>query len=66
MAFPENLKRLRKQNGLSQTELAEKCGVTQQAIDRYERDLMKPNILVGVYIAHALGTTVEELVQRKD
>ena len=64
MAFPENLKRLREQSGLSQAELAKRCGVTQQAIDRYERDLMKPNILVGVYIAKALETTVEELVER--
>jgi transcriptional regulator with XRE-family HTH domain len=62
MSFPENLKRLREKKQLSQFELAEKCGITQQAIDRYERDLMKPNIIIGVNLAKALGTTCEEIV----
>lgn len=66
MAFSENLKKIREEKQLSQFELAKKCGITQQAIDRYERDLMKPNIILGVELATALGTTVENLVNGTD
>ena len=66
MAFSENLKKIREEKQLSQFELAKKCGITQQAIDRYERDLMKPNIILGVELATALGTTVETLVNGAD
>ena len=36
MKFEENLRELRKQNGLSQEELAEKLDVSRQAVSKWE------------------------------
>ncbi|MXQ73103.1 helix-turn-helix domain-containing protein [Clostridiaceae bacterium DONG20-135] len=36
MKFEENLRELRKQNGLSQEELAEKLNVSRQAVSKWE------------------------------
>ena len=42
--FPENLKKLRKINKLSQLDLAEKLGVTRQSISYYENGNVEPSI----------------------
>lgn len=62
MAFAENMRCLREQNRLSQTELAERVGVTQAAIARFESGRIVPNVVTAVKIARKLDTTVEELV----
>ena len=36
MKFSENLKRIRKENNLSQEQLAEKVGVSRQAVSKWE------------------------------
>ena len=43
--FPENLKKLRKINKLSQLDLAEKLGVTRQSISYYENGNVEPSII---------------------
>lgn len=65
MSLANNIRTMREQQGLTQEELAKKVGVTQQAVDRYERGFMKPNIVVGVTLAKVLRTTCEELVGDK-
>lgn len=62
MAFSENVKRLREENGLTQAELASQAGVSQPMIAQYETGLKIPSIVVGVILAKILGTTCEELV----
>lgn len=44
MTFAEKLKELRKQSGLSQEKLAEKFGVSRQAVTRWERESSVPLI----------------------
>lgn len=63
MAFPENVRIYRKRAGLSQKELAELVGVSQQTIDRYESGSRQPNITDGVRLADVLHTTSEKLVK---
>lgn len=66
MAFSENLKKIREENGVSQAELAKKVGVNQSLVARCEQGSRIPNIVLGVELATALGTTVETLVNGTD
>lgn len=66
MAFSENLKKIREENGVSQAELAKKVGVNQSLVARCEQGSRIPNIVLGVELATALGTTVENLVNGTD
>ncbi len=56
---------LRKQNGMTQLELAEKMGVTDKAVSKWERDLSCPDINSLPNLAEILGVSVEELMQTK-
>jgi transcriptional regulator with XRE-family HTH domain len=57
----ENIRKLRKAKGLTQTELAEKLGTTQFVITNYERGRNNPTTAKMPEIAKALGVTLEEL-----
>ena len=56
---------LRKQHGMTQLELAEKMGVTDKAVSKWERDLSCPDINSLPNLAEILGVSVEELMQTK-
>ena len=56
---------LRKQHGMNQLELAEKMGVTDKAVSKWERDLSCPDINSIPNLAEILGVSVEELMQIK-
>lgn len=50
---------LREQAGLTQTQLAERCGVDQADISRIERGSVSPTSRTLQRIAHALGADVK-------
>ena len=56
---------LRKQHGMTQLELAEKMGVTDKAVSKWERDLSCPDINSLPNLAQVLGVSVEDLMQVK-
>ena len=56
---------LRKQHGMTQLELAEKMGVTDKAVSKWERDLSCPDIHSIPDLAEILGVSVEDLMQVK-
>lgn len=56
---------LRKQQGMTQLELAEKMGVTDKAVSKWERDLSCPDIHSIPNLAQILGVSVEDLMQTK-
>ena len=56
---------LRKQQGMTQLELAEKMGVTDKAVSKWERDLSCPDIHSLPTLAEVLGVGVEDLMQTK-
>ena len=56
---------LRKQHGMTQLELAEKMGVTDKAVSKWERDLSCPDINSIPNLAEILGVSVEDLMQVK-
>lgn len=56
---------LRKQQGMTQLELAGKMGVTDKAVSKWERDLSCPDINSLPDLAEILGVSVDELMQVK-
>jgi len=56
---------LRKQHGMTQLDLAEKMGVTDKAVSKWERDLSCPDINSIPDLAEILGVSVEDLIQVK-
>ena len=56
---------LRKKNGMTQLELAERMGVTDKAVSKWERDLSYPDINTIPRLAEVFGISVDELMQVK-
>ena len=53
---------LRKEKGLTQEQLAEKVGVSAQAVSKWENDVSCPDITLLPLLADLLGVTVDELL----
>lgn len=56
---------LRKQQGMTQLELANKMGVTDKAVSKWERDLSCPDINSFPHLAEILNVSVDTLLQSK-
>lgn len=56
---------LRKENEMTQLELAEKMGVTDKAVSKWERDLSCPDVNSLPRLAEVFGISVDELMQIK-
>lgn len=63
MNFSEKLKDIRKKEGLSQEQLAEKIGVSRQAITKWETGKGLPDVENMVIIAEIFKTTLDELLR---
>lgn len=63
MNFSDKLKEIRKSEGLSQEQLAEKIGVSRQAITKWETGKGLPDVENMVIIAEIFKTTLDELLQ---
>ena len=55
------IRELRKAAGMSQEELARRCGVTRQTINAIENNKYDPTLALAFHLAKTLGTTVDEL-----
>ena len=62
MDFGQKLKEIRKEQGLSQEQLAEKIGVSRQAITKWETGKGMPDIENMMILAEIFKTTIDELV----
>ncbi len=63
MNFSEKLKEIRKSEGLSQEQLAEKIGVSRQAITKWETGKGLPDVENMMIIAEIFKTTLDELLR---
>lgn len=61
MSFSKQLAAIRKEKGLSQSELADRVDSTSITIGRYERDEVKPPLEVAAKIAVVLGVSLDFL-----
>ena len=55
---------LRKKKGMTQEQLAQRVGVTAQAVSKWENDLSCPDISILSELSEALGVTTDELLGR--
>ena len=55
------IRALRSEMGLSQEELARRCGVSRQTINAIENNKYDPTLTLAFHLAGVLGTTVDEL-----
>lgn len=56
---------LRKERGMTQLDLAEKMGVTDKAVSKWERDLSCPDVNTIPKLAEVFSISVDELMQVK-
>ena len=62
MTFSEKLLELRKRQGMSQEELAEKLEVSRQAVSRWEQGSAMPDVINLARISKLLGVTADYLI----
>lgn len=55
------LSELRKQNNLTQVQLAELVSSSRRTIQNIENHVKVPSVVLAIRIAHVLNTTVEDL-----
>lgn len=63
MTIGERIKKIRLEKGMTQKELAEKCGLFDSAIRRYESGRQNPKIGTVQKIAMALDVNIGELIE---
>jgi len=61
-----HIKKLRKQRGLRQEDLAEKLGVSRQTVIAIENNKYNPTLELAMRLARYLDTTIEELFILED
>ena len=61
----ERIADLRRNLGLSQRQIADKCGVTQQFIQQIESGKKNPSVKVLTKLAEALDSSIDELFDKK-
>jgi transcriptional regulator with XRE-family HTH domain len=62
MGFKENLRRLREQAGLTQTEMAKKAGVPFRSYQNWELGSREPRVQALSALAAALGVSMDKLI----
>ena len=60
--FAENIRKLRRENGFTQEQLAEKVGVSFQTVSRWETGVVYPDIELLPALAELFETRVDELI----
>ena len=65
MSIGENISRIRKEKGMTQEDLAEKLGVTFQAVSSWERDEYKPELETFIKLTEVLEVPATALVEDK-
>ena len=64
--FGQMISSLRKEKGMTQLELAEKMGVTDKAVSKWERDLSFPDVNSIPKLAEIFEISIDELMQTKN
>lgn len=56
---------LRKEKGMTQKDIADKLGITDKAVSKWERNIAFPDTATIPKLAEILGVSVEDLLQAK-
>lgn len=63
--FGQRLARLRKEKELTQNDIADKVGVTSQAISKWENDLASPDIDMLIHLSDIFSISLDELLGKE-
>ena len=66
MSISNNLRQLRLNSGLTQEQVAEKIGVTRQALSSYESGRTRPDIDMLLRLSEVYGTDIDGVVYGQD
>ncbi len=66
MELRDRLQQLRKQNGLSQEELADKIGIARQTISKWENGQAVPELNALLCLSSLYGVTIDSIVKNSD
>lgn len=64
--FGKRMSVLRRKSGLSQTDLAERLGVTSQAVSKWECGNAVPDIDILLELSHLYKVTINEMLEDVD
>ena len=64
--YGENIKKIRESKGMSRKELADKVGITESAIFRYETNQREPRFSILCKISEALEVPINKLIYEDD
>ena len=62
--FSENLKKIRKDNNLSQEQLADELGVSRQAISKWESGAAYPEMYKIIAICDKFNVNIDDLLHK--
>lgn len=63
MKLAERIQYLRKMKGISQEELAEKAGVSRQAVSKWESDQSTPDVEKIIIMSDYFGVTTDYILK---
>ena len=63
MKLAERIQYLRKMKGISQEELAEKAGVSRQAVSKWESDQSTPDVEKIIIMSDYFGVTTDYILR---
>lgn len=66
MKLAEQIRKYRKNSGLTQEALAEKLNTTRQSVSKWEQGSLEPNIQMLNNLAELFGVSLDKLVNGKD
>lgn len=61
MSIGKNIAKFRSEKGMTQTELGEKLGVTNQAVSKWESEVSMPDVMLLPELAEALYVSLNDL-----
>ena len=64
MSFENNLRKLRLNKSITQTELAQKLHLSRTAISNYENGKVQPSLDTLIKISEIFEITIDELMQK--
>ena len=64
--FPKHLKMVRTSRNITQKQLAESIGATENGVQNYERGTRKPTFDMLIALADYFGVSIDYLVGRTD
>ena len=62
LAFKDNLRQLRTEKGITQTQLAKILGVDQRTISAWEKGVCEPSLSIIISLCDFFDETVDELL----